>query len=384
MSKRWKRIISVLLAVCATISLCLSSYASPGKNEPNKSGSQYTTYSLQDMRTIAMNALLSDFIMEAYNGTWDGVEIVKETPLHDTEGNLTSYCFDLRCEQQNSYMIVSATSKNYPVMQFAAHASSQYLDADSSTESVYVGPGQYLAKSDTDDSFVDLSTGQVIEVDGTEAVTAHLDEATEDFNDIAQLYISGDILNQPMPIAEEVTYKRLTGVPEYDWYLGCVPTAMAMILAYHYSGFTEKSLIKELAENMGTDTCDGNTKYNKVADGTKAVLSNHNKFYTSIGFASTWSPTGTILYGGLHNTFDAYRDEILANRPVFIAMAGAKGVSPYFKDGFGDHALTGVGYNCQRTTTYVIVHTTILTDHAVSVPLDSTNLGSYAWCFVVP
>ena len=131
MSKKWKQVLAVLLAVCTSISLCLSSYASSGKkdtntNKSNTNNSQYTTYSLQDMRAMAMNALLSDFIMEADDGAWDGVEIVKETPLYDVSGKLISYCFDLKCKQQDSYIIVSATSKNYPIMQFAAHSSSQY------------------------------------------------------------------------------------------------------------------------------------------------------------------------------------------------------------------------------------------------------------------
>lgn len=381
MNEKWKRIISVLLAVCIAVSLSLFAYASSSENGPDGNDVQYTEYSLQDMREMALNALVSDFPMEADAGTWEDVEILKETPLYDIEGKLASYCFDLKCQEQNSYIVISATSKNYPIMQFASHASSQYLEIDDSINSIYIGPGQYYIEDGEGNSVVDLVSGETVEIEDIGATTNYRNEVVEDFSDIAQLYISGDILKQPMSFAGEVTYKKLTGVPEYEWHLSCAPTAMAMILAYHYSGFTEESLIEELAKNMETKS--PSTPADKVPKGTTKTLSAHNKSYTSVGYAST-GLFGIINWGGSNNTFDDYRDEILANRPVFIAMVGAEGTSPAYENGFGDHAVTGVGFNSTSTVTYVIVHTTAKSDHAVSVPLNSTSLGKYAWCFVVP
>ena len=386
MSKKWKQALAVLLAVCTSISLCLSSYASSGKkdtntNKSNTNNSQYTTYSLQDMRAMAMNALLSDFIMDADNGTWENVEIVKETPLYDVGGKLISYCFDLKCEQQGSYIIVSATSENYPIMQFAAHATSQYLEIDNPVDSVYIGPGQYYIEGDEKNSIINLISGETIELENVDVETSYSNEVVEDFDEIAQLYISGDILNQPVPHASDTSY-TLYGVPNYSGTIGCAPSAMAMILAYHYSGFTSLNLIRELARNMGTDTTTGRTKDTSIVSGAKKTLKAHNKSYTSIAYAAQ-NKYG-IFPGPNYNTFDAYKSEILANRPVFIVTDGAKYTTNGYPDGFGDHALVGMGYECGALTNYVIVYTTVQKDGSVKVPLNSTSLGNYAWCYVVP
>ena len=54
-----------------------------------------TSYSVQEMKSIAINALTMDFEFEADSGSWENVQIVKETPIYDLTGNLSAYCFDL-------------------------------------------------------------------------------------------------------------------------------------------------------------------------------------------------------------------------------------------------------------------------------------------------
>ena len=261
------------------------------------------------------------------------------------------------------------------------HIHPHSINIDRSVSCIYNGPGQNYIEDNENNSVTDLSSGEMIKINDVDVVDAYNAEIVEDFADIAQLYISGEILSQPIPLTDEPAYKQLKNVPLYNWEKGCVPTAMAMIVAYHYSGFTEKELIAELAKNMGTAF--GSTFYYKVPQGTKKTLSGHNKKYTSINFASTNSENKPN-FGPSYNTFDAYQNEILAGRPVFIAMVGAEYPTTCYPDGFHDHSLTGIGYNRRATMSYVIVYTTMKDDEDVTVPVRGNNLGSYAWCYVIP
>jgi hypothetical protein len=338
------------------------------------------------MRLIALNALKLDFYMEADCGSWDEVIIVKETPLFDIDGNITSYCFDLRCDKQTSYIIISANSSSYPVKQFAAHATSAYLEADNNNNLMYYGPGQYYQVDANKNSVLDITTGKASSIDdfNTSISRGSSDTVTkQDYFHIAQKYISGEESNQPV-IAADTTYKNLSDVPNYGWYKGCVPTAMAMILDYHYDSLFSSSnaLIEKLASNMNT-TAAGSTNWNKVASGTKAALSFCNRTYTSMGFASA-NILGYPNKGSSYNTFSDFKDEIMAGRPVFIAMNDAQHTTGGYSNGFQDHAVTGVGFNVASSTNYVIVHTTYVADGDVQVPVNSTAMGDYAWFFFVP
>ena len=369
-SKIWPAI------VCGIICWCLCASANVAE--------EYVTYSTQEMRSIALTALTADFAMEADAGSWEDVVIVKETPLYNFAGELISYCFDLKCGDQNAYIIISATSKNYPVRQFASHATSSYLNVNDKTKSVYAGPGEYFIEHQQDDVYQNIVTGEIREekVEESTSVLVATDEVAEDFDSIAQLYISGQIGKQTKTKAlRATTYRNITGVPLYSWKVGCAPTAMGMIIAYHYSGFEETALINKLGKEMNT-TSSGSTLWANVASGTRKNLTDNGKSYTSIAFRSTI--LGFPQQGPSYNTFEDYQDEIMANRPVFIAMNGATHSTTAYPSGFGDHAVTGVGFNIASQTTYIIMHTTSKSDGDVSVPLNTTDMGSYAWCFVIP
>lgn len=376
-----KKKILLMVCVCITMLALLGSvYASSPESVQS---AQEEMYSLEEMRTMAMNALNSDFYMEADNGTWEDVVIVKETPLYDLNNTLTSYCFDLRCGEQKAYIVISANSTHYPVRQFSNHATSAYMNMGDKDTLVYCGPGEYYQLED--ESVRNILTSETVSISDIEIspVTVANDFNEYDYRETAALYISGDILNQPTAQADP-TYKKLSSFPNYGWYKGCAPTSMAMILDYHYSNLyaDEEKLIEALASNMGTSST-GFTYWNKVASGTTKTLNTCDRSYTSVGYVST-NILGFPINGSSTNTFSDYMDEILAGRPVFISMNGAEFKSDNYTKGFGDHAIAGFGYNKASTTNYVIVHTTSVDDRDTQVPVNATDMGDYAWLFVVP
>lgn len=376
-----KKLLSMVGVCIAMIVLIFGAHAvSPESNQ----SAPAEMYSLEEMRAMAMNALNSDFYMEADNGSWENVVIVKETPLYDLSNTLTSYCFDLQCGEQTAYIVISANSTHYPVRQFSNHATSAYMNASDEDTLMYCGPGQYYQVKE-DERIYNILTSESIPVSDVKiSPAASVSENEEyDYRSIAELYISGDILNQPAAQGDP-THKKLSSFPNYKWYKGCAPTAMAMILDYHYSNLydNEKELIEALAKNMGTSST-GFTYWNKVPSATKMTLNTCGRSYTSIGFASA-NIFGAPNTGSSKNTFADYMDEILAGRPVFISMNNAEFKSANDKNGFGDHAVAGFGYCKTSTTNYAIVHTTSVDDDDTYVPVNATDMGDYAWLFVVP
>ena len=280
-----KKRIAILLVCCIAIVFGSTVSAASLDNSQNE---EIEIYTIEEMRTIALNALDSDFYMEADNESWDEVVIVKETPLYDLNNNLTSYCFDLVCGQQTAYIVISADSSRYPVRQFSNHATSAYLNVDTEEKMIYNGPGQYYQIGEQGESISNIITGEIAEMAdvATISTTEVAEDVVENYKDIADLYITGSILNQPVVLANP-TYRNLTEVPIYQWDKGCAPTSMAMILDYQYSGLysNEEELIEALADYMGTSST-GVTNYPNIVSGTKNTLYACNRSFTSIGYAS--------------------------------------------------------------------------------------------------
>lgn len=348
------------------------------------------SYTLDEMRTIALNALHMDFEAASDNGSWDNTQITKETPIYDLDNTLSSYCFDLKCEQQTAYIIISSDNRSYPIKQFCNHAVSPYFDIeDAHLHAAYFGPGAYYSIEPENDTIENLVTGETIEfneaINNFNDVFDKTNQPSNNYNDITNQYISGAFLEKQHTNVANSTYptsKNLTSVPNYQWYKGCAPTSMAMILRYHYNGLCSSSnaLIDELADNMGT--LYGYTSWNSVKGGTSSTLYYYDKNYTSLGFAKTL--LGEPLTGSSYNTLNAYKDEIIAGRPVFIAMMGAKATTGGYPSGFGDHATVGVGYSTGTEVCYIIMHTTQTSDGDTYVPLSDESMGKYAWFYVVP
>ena len=348
-------------------------------------------YTLQQMRTMAINALSMDYFMEADDGSWDGVIITHETPLFNLEGELIAYCFDLSCGEQESYIIVSATSDTHPIIQFAPHASSRYATMASTlslqnASCVYLGPGQYYV-TENQNQIMNLDTFEITSytpIDSDVPATA-AEIPSNNYYSVALMYLAGTTGESLM--ANGYEWHNLIDVPLYQWRKGCSPTAMAMVIDYTYAGVFSNSTetIDTLAEYMNTIIGGENDGYTDLAEiplGTIDALVAAGEVYSNIGYPRTIF--GYPATGATYNTYDAFQLEILNDRPVLITMNGASGTSDAYNTGFGDHSVTGVGYSCTPTSSSVIVHTTIVSDGDVYVTVSSATMGDYAWCFVVP
>jgi len=131
----------------------------------------------------------------------------------------------------------------------------------------------------------------------------------------------------------------IDGVPPYEWYLGCTPTAAGMVIGYWdshgYPNFPgEKTLVEELADAMSTSDwprLEGETYPWDMDNGIETVSINHgySNFNASNDYLISWSEV---------------TNEINANRPFVLSMndggTGSGRTEPY-----GDHSVAALGYS---------------------------------------
>lgn len=391
-----KKIIPLLIAVVLFLMSVVSASALSAIDE------QVADYTLPQMRQIAINALSMDFSMEADDGSWDDVIIIQETPLYDLYGDFIGYCFDLSCGEQRAYIIVSAQSSVYPIIQFAPHAASPYIRygvtySTGSNACIYVAPGQYYIES-TEDTLLNLTSFETVKYDIASSVELTRVESgtAAEYNDIFAYYLSGSTpgINQ-LNQSNYLPHVNLTSVPNLQWTRGCSPTAMAMIIEYHYADHFDVpgESIDGLANYMGTsdipiDGIEGWTDLSSVPVGARNYLNYLNLPYSFLDYAAK-NLLGYPQTGYENNPFSALQEEINNNRPVFICMNNANVSTPEGwpeEQGkkFTDHSVTAVGYNSTNLAYYVIIHTTHVPDGDVYVSLSPDVMGDYAFCYVRP
>lgn len=147
----------------------------------------------------------------------------------------------------------------------------------------------------------------------------------------------------------DYSYKLISGVPDYTWYIGCAPTSGANIMAYWAKNGYPKlntysstnSLINALATKMSTNRNTGGTSVSNMVSGMKSYI-------TGKGYSAT-----VTSYTG---TFSRHVTEIKAGYPSWVTTEN----HPVW----GDHAMTGVGYeeyydtNALKWNRQLILHDT--------------------------
>lgn len=344
---------------------------------PSVLATELTTTSspLPELRIIAINAL-KDF---PESESWNDVTILKETPLENPNGEVFAYCFDLKNDatSENAYIILSVNRNDFPVIQFAPNALSAYYNMSSDHDAVYLGAGAYYYE--TSSNFVSLNNPdvqidkQLLRAQETSSKSTN-DSARSNYSSIRSSYLSTERTVYPRYVC------NLTGVPNYQWYLGCVPTSLAMVLHYHYPNINTNhtTTISDLADRMLTTN--GWTNYALMHSAVIGLLSSHDLSYHKAEFDTT-NALGTPRYGATYNTLVEYKTELDSGYPVVIAMIDAPGTTDAYSNGFGDHAIVGVGYSFSGTFDYIIAHTTAQSDGDVYLTPNSSVLGDYAWFY---
>lgn len=378
-----KRVITLILALiflCGTFPHAVANSTSP-----------VTDYDLADVRAIALNT------PRRFQPTsnWVNIDITKVTPLYDLETNVIAYCVDMQNAEtdENAYVFVNADKTGYPILQYSPEGKSPYFDVESE-QALYLVAGRYCSMEDG--VITELATGETISLQNllaeretaAEAASINEEQATEsvidttDYSALRADFIEGSLSARGYDTKEVVIKK----VPNWQWYKGCAPTAVAMQIANLLPSVPSSgtSMISTLAGYM--NTTNGSTQLNKIANGAQTYIYDCGFTKQTLAVWQSVNALGFPRYGSTYNPYSAYTSEIDLGRAVCIQSENATVSTPGYANGWDSHMITGVGYSFSTVNSqekYVIVHTTNTAGGKVYIPIFGTALGSYGWFKIV-
>ncbi|OQX22567.1 MAG: hypothetical protein BWK75_00410 [Candidatus Altiarchaeales archaeon A3] len=139
----------------------------------------------------------------------------------------------------------------------------------------------------------------------------------------------------------------ISGVPDYPWDIGCVPTSAAIVFGYwdnhNYGDLVTGStydIVDELATAMGTDRITGGTNFLPPGHLAEEIIKVANKKNERYNFDASDTDNKAI---------SNFKDEIDAGRPILFWVFYDNS-SPIYNN----HVMAGIGYNGNT----VIVHDT--------------------------
>lgn len=313
---------------------------------------------------------------------WKDATVRYANTYYDLNDKKTAYAFDvLTGEMYKGYILISATTENYPVLDISkgsipgsdsASTQKTLIEAQalagkdaagiSPVKPIYLGGLAYYnaysipaaGSSQKKVVYIDVYTGKAADLKNTSAgfnipVTQaeYARVQQEKSADIQRSWglqrklAAGDktVIPKTQTVSASLPYTAtISGVPVYFWWTGCSPTAAGMVLGYWQShGYsnlpTGNALIDSLASAMGTASTwplNGATLPTRIDSGITTVAAQSG--YYNLRGTSVYAPT-----------FTDDMNEIVANRPFVISMlAGGTGAgrsTPY-----GQHSVTCIGY----------------------------------------
>lgn len=315
-----KKYVLVVTAIFFSFMICLCT-STESKADTNSS----QTVTKEEARFKAKVYLKS--ISNLSYPNWKDASFSEEKTLYDLNGKIRGYLFQVKKGSQNyGYIIVNGIKGRSSIIESTREGENPYKDIPEG-QALYTGPLQHLKKEN--DKFVDIATNQNIEVNS---------EIRKDYE--KEKSLSSEFKNKASyTVAQDEYALKKLDVPDYNWYIGCSPTAIANLVAYwSQNGFdnlfkkseTSNQLIDNLATIMETDRGTGKD--------TNGVLHGTWPYKMAPGIKKYWNDRGyypeTIYDDKV--SYETYKKEIDASHPIVINTRQ----DVLYKD----HTITGVGY----------------------------------------
>ncbi len=277
---------------------------------------------------------------------------------YDLSGNRAAYVFSLISDGKDvGYITVSANVMPNPILEFSNEsapakstrvaaiqtAASQGEDIDLE-HPLYLGPLEYYFRIETP------ASNQLIEM-GTNRRVIIPDQIVIPPTELQPqdpVLLSNQVFEQlKATVTGSLSYHLLAG-PNYPWYRGCTPTAVANAMGYYADrGFpnliaggsngAKLAAIDELANLMGTSAT--GWTWLPIDDDIRNYASRHGYNFSS---GETEDPP----FIDLINQINAYHPVVILVNDDIV---------------YGDHSITGFGYQynpANTTDNYMIVHDT--------------------------
>ena len=378
MKKLFKRVLSIFLSILV-ISLCI----------PAVSANLISSNTYNESELIAVGAPKTF----GYNYDWS---IVKETPLYDADSNIIAYCYDLKnqsivCddEPKTAYTVVNVTENGSVILMFGIDGVSPYFTNDYD-KAYFFGALEYYGEIDGE--IINITTEEVISED---ALVSMSDTYVDALNDSSVEKKQADnyrtvLMNEGKGISTysewipfEGDLRMLYSVPSLQWYRGCAPTSVAMMIMGVDPYFDSALLIDNLAYWMGTES-NGSTSFTGIASGTYTYLTINNIGYPwYCGWNAMQSNGEYPKVGFTYNSKETFKSSIDRGYPVGVYVSSSSVVTPGYSN-MGAHMMAGVGYLFDSTLEglsgdYIICYTTNVADGGVFFPMTTSALNNVAW-----
>ncbi|EJP83822.1 PA14 domain-containing protein [Bacillus cereus] len=258
---------------------------------------------------------------------WKEANFSESKTLYDLEGMVKGYVFQVNKDNKdNGYVIVNSDKNGPQIIESTREGTNPYKGVEEG-KAIYTGPIQYLKKEN--ENVTSISGNQTLSIK-----EAKKNEENKKNEETKVNKNANDKKNKAFmrsaTVSENEKFNKIEGVPDYNWYKGCTPTALANLIGYWdkhgYNNLVADNvsidqLISDLATELETDAT-GNTFSSKVSPAVWKYSSERGYFSSS---HQDNSPS-----------FDRFVDEIDGGRPLLVATQS----DPIYKN----HMMTGVGY----------------------------------------
>ncbi|HFJ9280769.1 TPA: S-layer homology domain-containing protein [Bacillus cereus] len=309
-----KRLLSSAAAILIGLSLSHPSNTYAAKTDIH-------TISKQEAQSKAEKYLKG--VSKQANSKWQDTHFSESKTLYDLEGQITGYLFQVQKNNEDlGYIIADSKNNGSPILESTREGSNPYKNIDEG-KAIYTGPLHHLKKEK--DKVINIHTSQAIGIN--QAKSIQIDKDKEKQHQPHTYNAPQMELNSQEPDYKE---HNISNVPDYTWYHGCSPTAIANLVAYwgqhgydnlFRSNETSNQLIDNLGAAMGTDSA-GSTIESRMKPGLE-------QYFQSRGY-------NPVIGYDEKPTYEKYIKEIDSDRPIIINTLE----EPYY----GNHTMTGIGY----------------------------------------
>ncbi len=292
---------------------------------------------------------------------WENVTLSAPIILYDLTGNISGYLFQpIAGNKQWGYLVVSPIDIPNPILEYTAEGLSPILPLDSESELKITAARYTLVKDkplylgilnygyelilNGERKYYDLMTSAVIPIDDSLTQTPFYMQVSKAQSTQGEQELQPQTPTGSSIIANIPDWNQFWG--SYGCYSGCSPTAATNVIGfwdYSYGNLMDLSNYQaatdELRIYMSTQ-CSGSqgfTFVSNISGGMITYASAHGYQMTS-GLISSWGSTAS---------YEKYVGEIDAGRPMVVSLINLAG--------YGDHSVTGVGYDTGGGN-YMVVH----------------------------
>ncbi len=354
--KTWRVVLRVLLSIFSII--LLVGVLAPC--DPAADAQEGGLPTIERARLVAQGHMLRERVTIR---SWEGAELGPAQPHYDLDGHVAAYVFSVMSDGRDAgYITVSAEDLPNPILEYST-APARYKATRSAVRStaaerglmideqqpLYLGMLAYFYRIGDPEPvrLMEMGTQQMVTLDAAPA--AHTRQQAS--NSLELPAIPSDAPPAEFPDSGAATrstlYKLLYG-PDYGWYRGCGPTAVANAmghwadrgypnLVYGGSDGDYSGTIDQLATLMGTSP-EGWT-WLPIDDDIRSFAALRGYSFQS---SEQYSPP-----------YEAFVSEIDAHRPIVVLVNGHVL--------YGNHFITGFGYEYDPSdpnSRYMIVHDT--------------------------